>query len=413
MVKNFLFLTLLVSFIAVAQISAPNATQGSGTSSSNAKGILGFGLVSTSAPSYSDATINGLSLDALGNLRTITTPSGTWNVNVTNSSLVVSPTGIAQVNLANTGSNSNPILVGGNADGVLQAVSMTASTKAISVTLADTKANAVPVYIGVNANGSISGVSATTDGRIIVSGTVALNPNQSVNIGNYPSLYNGAITGVSTTEVLGTSLKSVSTTDVLRVNVQAVSTTLNVAQSGTWGNSITGVSTTTPLIVNQGTNPWLVSGTVAINPNQSIIVTSATISTALPTGTNSIGQVTANAGTNLNTSAISGTVALNPNQTVLTTANTTSSSSSTGKVTLSGASFSFLTSNTARKSLELINTSDVTCWAKKGTTATSSTGIVLLPYSGYYNFVTPVYNGAVDVICSGVNTTGSLTAVEE
>lgn len=79
MVKKLFILIFLVSTLAVAQL-ANQPTQGQATSSTNARGLLGFGLVTSGTPTYSDATINGLSLDLGGNLRTVATPSGTYTV---------------------------------------------------------------------------------------------------------------------------------------------------------------------------------------------------------------------------------------------------------------------------------------------------------------------------------------------
>ena len=202
---------------------------------------------------------------------------------------------------------------------------------------------------------SIGGVSTTGVLNVnISSGSIANTSFASTQSG----VWNFGLNAVSTTSILNTSLQGVSTTSPL-----------NVTQSGVWGSSITGVSTTSPLTI-------------------------------------SIGGVS----TTVN---VSGTVAINPNQTIITQNQSIAATTQTAKPTTSSTSFSLLTSNSARKALEIQNTSDVTCWIKKGTTATSSTGVVLLPFSGYYNDLPPIYTGAVDAICSGVNTTGALTGFEE
>jgi len=137
-----------------------------------------------------------------------------------------------------------------------------------------------------------------------VSTTGVLSVSQSGNVGvNQVSTWASSISGVSTTSALSVSttginleslmgvsttsplnvrISAVSSTDVLRVNLQAVSTTLNVAQSGIWQQSISGVSTTGILAVsatgnstvNQGTSPWVISGSVS--PTGNIGVTQIT-----------------------------------------------------------------------------------------------------------------------------------------
>ena len=302
---------------------------------------------------------------------------------------------------------TNPLFVSIAAVSTSTALPVTFSAASFSLSGVSTTAslNTASTQSGVWAN-SISGVSTTSALPVTFSGasfsiggvstTSALNVANATatNLKAQAEQYQGG-TAVGGANPLYVSIGAVSTSTALPVTFSAasfslsgVSTTASIntaaTQSGAWGQSITGVSTTSQLLVSIGA----VSSTAQFNGAITGVSTTSILN-------------------------VSGTVALNPNQTVLTTPNTIASSSSTGRVTLSGSSFSFLTANASRKSLELMNTSDVTCWAKKGTTATSSTGIVLLPYSSYYNFVQPVYTGAIDVICSGVNTTGALMAVEE
>lgn len=139
------------------------------------------------------------------------------------------------------------------------------------------------------------------------------------------------------------------------------------------------------------------------------------ITNALPTGTNSIGQVTANAGTNLNTSAISGTVALNPNQSILSITSDYTPTSTVSSTDAINTSFTFRLSNTARTGFEAMNTTDATCWLRfSSSAATSATmTVILLPLSGYYNMPKPIYTGQINAICSANGTTGKLNNTEK
>lgn len=90
---------------------------------------------------------------------------------------------------------------------------------AVSATIINGVSSPVPVAI---VSGSIS---VTASGTQMVSGSVLVD--------NFPSLYNGAITGVSTTDFIRTNLQGVSTTAVLNTSILGVSTTsaLNVQQA--------------------------------------------------------------------------------------------------------------------------------------------------------------------------------------
>jgi len=113
--------------------------------------------------------------------------------------------------------------------------------------------------------------------------------------------------------------------DVTGSTVTLSNPTVAVTQSGTWtvqpGNTanttawkVDGSAVTQPVsgtvTANAGTGLFNTTGsTVTISNSISVSVTGSTITVSsikdpLPTGTNSIGQVTANAGTNLNTSSL-------------------------------------------------------------------------------------------------------------
>lgn len=202
-----------------------------------------------------------------------------------------------------------------------------------------------------------------------------LNTTDSVNVGNFPSSF-GVTQNTSPWVISGTVTANIGTTNGLALDssVTALSAKFNslgqktmansapvvlssdqsaipVTQSGSWSTGRTwSLLNTTDSVnvgnfpatfgVTQSTSPWVISGTVTANAGTNLntsalaldstvakdaslttintsvntllkpastlaaVTTLGTITNALPTGTNSIGQVTANAGTNLNTSAL-------------------------------------------------------------------------------------------------------------
>ena len=272
---------------------------------------------------------------------------------------------------------------------------------------------------------SITGVSTTTAMPVSIAGTLVVSQtgNSTVNQGTSPWITSLASTTISSgTVALGSgsnlignvgisgqplvSIGAVSTTASFNGSITGVSTTQTLPVSIGAGSSfsISGVSTTSPMVVNQGTSPWLVSGTIAINPNQTIL-----------SAQSGSWSMTANAGTNLNTSTISGTVAFNPNQSILSITSDYTSTATVSSTDAINTSFTFRLANTARTGFEAINTTDATCWLKLSATAATSTTstVILLPLSGYYNMPKPIYTGQINAICSANGTTGKLNNTEK
>lgn len=137
--------------------------------------------------------------------------------------------------------------------------------------------------------------------------------------------------------------------------------------------------------------------------------------TGLPTGTNSIGQVTANAGTNLNTSALLTTTAHDaafgtagtPDAQIRSVQGAASmrpvdiaqraATSTLTNVSDTASSTTCLASNTARLSAMFFNDSTAIVYLKFGATASTTSYTVKVQPDGFYT-VQGGYNGIVDCI---------------
>jgi hypothetical protein len=252
-----------------------------------------------------------------------------------------------------------------------------------------------------------SPLSLLTNGYLRTSSVISGTPTVGFSTGSGVN-----INGVSTTSAL-----SVAQSGIFAASISGVSTTtaLNVAQSGIFANSISGVSTTTALNVAQSgifansisgvstTGILNVSGTVAINPNQTILSAQSGAWGASISGVSTTGILN-----------VSGTVALNPNQSLLSILNDYTSTATVSAPQNANTTFVAKVSNAARKGLQIMNTTDASCWFAFGTSVTSTTAtVLLLPLSGYYNMAKPIYTGQIQGICSANPTTGQVTVTEQ
>ncbi len=228
---------------------------------------------------------------------------------------------------------------------------------------------------------------------------------------------------------------------------QPVSGTVAATQSGTW--NITNVSGTVSLptgaatAANQATEISSLATIATNTTNAGTPVVSGTVAVSNFPATQPVsGTVTANAGTNLNTSALaletggnlasintkvpalgqalaaaSVPVVLTAAQlstlTPLTTVATTAAAATTSSVTSvasSGSSVSLLASNSSRKNATFFNESTTTLYLKLGATASFTSYTVQLSPNSYYELPNgAVYTGAIDGIWSSANGSARIT----
>lgn len=170
---------------------------------------------------------------------------------------------------------------------------------------------------------------------------------------------------------------------------------------------------------------WTGTGTIIVRESQH--TRNVIVSEALPTGTNSIGQVTANAGTNLNTSAL----ALAANQTNgtqktqivdgsnanFTVSNPLFVSNRTPVTANAPTSFSVgvasaqaLAANASRDGLMLMNVSNKTISCAFGATAVLNTGLTLYPGGTYSMDQHSLSTAALNCIAGGA---ASVLSIQE
>lgn len=312
MVRKLSILFILIfSVAALGQLSS--GSLGQGVSSTNAKGLLGFGLVTSAAPSYTNGTMNGLSLDELGNLRVVTSGS----LSVTFPSVQgVSQVGVWRTEVSGTPSVSVTNQITGYATSALQttgntylqsidsfvssALDANLSTRASEATLSAASAK-LPASLGAKTGANSLSVVPSTDGVFNVSGTLTANPSGTQNVAfvSTPSVSAGQVTVLQGTSPWVVSAGTVAIT-------AASLPTHAVTQSGAWTFSLGSVSTTGVLAVsstgvpvfamasettkvigtvNQGTSPWTVSGSVSLNGVQPV---SATIGNTITVNTHAV-----------------------------------------------------------------------------------------------------------------------------
>jgi len=250
---------------------------------------LSSGAASTSSPAYTNGTNNPLSLTLGGALRTdgsgVTQPvsiasmpstpvTGTfWPASQPVSLLALPALGAGSAAIGTVGVTSLPSLPAGSASIGSVTVSQLPSLAA-----------------GFNTIGAISNTSFGVTGTF----WQATQPVSSASATNLPTLNYAAVTTSPPTYATGTNnVLSLTTAGALRTDGSGVTQPV----SGTFFQSTQPVS----IAVMPTTT---VTGTVASTQSGTWNIGSITTLPALVTGSASIGQVTANAGTNLNTSAL-------------------------------------------------------------------------------------------------------------
>jgi hypothetical protein len=263
-----------------------------GSTTSGEKGPLIQGAVTTASPSYTTAQTSPLSLTTAGALRvdasattqpisgTITAnQGGAWTVSATQSGTWT--TGRTW----NLSSGSDSVAVGGTV-GVTQStspwvVSGTVTANAGTGTFTVGQSTGSNLHVDVDNFPATTAVTQSTS-PWVVSGTVTSNQGTAAALsGAWP------VEVTDGTNVLGTSTHPIRI-DPTGTTTQPVSGTVSV--SGTVG-------------VTQSTSPWVVSGTVTANAGTGTFQTNVT-NASIPVTQSGSWTVTANAGTNLNTSAL-------------------------------------------------------------------------------------------------------------
>ncbi len=167
-----------------------------------------------------------------------------------------------------------------------------------------------------------------------------------------------------------------------------------------------------------------------------VSLTSTTITGTVAATQSGAWAVTANAGTNLNTSALalettqaamsaklpaalgqttmaaSLSVAIASNQSTLPVSQGAVATTATlANVSGATSSTSIFASNGSAKARQVTNDSTASLYLKFGTTASATSYTVLIPPQGYYEFPLPVYTGAVDGIWTAANGAARTTEV--
>jgi len=238
------------------------------------------------------------------------------------------------------------------------------------------------------ASGTITSITNTVG---VSAGTVAITAASTLGV----SAGTVAVTGPLTDAQLRASSVSVSAGTVA---ITAASLpTHPVTQSGAWSQSVLN-------------SIGIASGTVGIS--NSLGIASGTITSITNTVGVSAGTVTVNQGTS--PWVTSGTVSQNGLWSVGVSFTGTVATATVSATTSGGTSLWTFGSNAARKSLEASNDTNANCWLKKGTGVTSATHTAyLVADGGYYNFIQPVYTGTVTVICDAAITSGGFMFTEQ
>lgn len=286
-----------------ADVDNLNLSQGSTTSGQ--KGNLGLGAVTTAAPTYSTTQSSPLSLNTAGGLRVdgsgVTQPvSGTVTVTQgtgTNLHTVVD-SGTVTANIGTT----NGLALDATLTGGTQQSKITDGTNVASVKAASTAAIATDkaLVVAVSPNNSVAVTGTFFQATQPVSGTVAATQSGTWNITNVSgtvSLPTGASTAAKQ-PALGTA--GTPSVDIITVQGVTSMTPLKVDGSG----AVQPVSGT--VTANAGTGTFTVGQATGTNLHTVVDSGSITVTQATAANLNAtvIGTVTANAGTNLNTSTL-------------------------------------------------------------------------------------------------------------
>jgi hypothetical protein len=232
--------------------------------------------------------------------------------------------------------------------------------------------------------------------RSVITGETSAGGGGFVNVKVTPSgsltIALGDIDGVSGQETMADSLPVVIASDQSAVPISddggsiTVDGTVAATQSGTW--NINNISGTVSLPTGAATETTLST----LNGKVTACNTGAvTISSALPAGTNNIGDVD---------------IASLP-----AVVDATYSSSSVTSVSAAATSTSILATNSSRRMAIMVNDADKNAYVKLGTTASTSSFSYKLTPGQTLELPTPVYTGAIDAIWD-TSPTGSMRITE-
>jgi hypothetical protein len=337
-------------------------------------------------------TSNGLDVDVT---RLPSLPAGTNNigdVDVLSSAL---PTGAA------TSAKQDTVI--GHLDGVeglLTTIDADTGTLAGAVSGAEMQVDVVTMpNVTLNEPVSIddNGGSVTVDGTVGVS---------NLNTADYDT---GA--GTVTEAMIGLALPASG-------GPVAGGTATNPVRTDPTGSTTQPVSGT--VTANAGTGPFPVSD----NGGSLTVDGSVSLATAIPAGTNNIGDVDVlslpalPAGSNnigdvdvLTLPAITGTVTSNAGTGTFATKETQPGTATLTNVANSVSSAQALASNTSRRQATFYNDdTDASVYLKFGTTASSTSFTIKIAPGGYYEIPAPIYTGRIDVIATAA--TGTLRVTE-
>lgn len=232
--------------------------------------------------------------------------------------------------------------------------------------------------------------------RSVITGETSAGGGGFVNVKVTPSgsltIALGDIDGVSGQETMANSLPVVIASDQSAVPISddggsiTVDGTVAATQSGTWNiANITGTVSLPTGAATESTLSTLNGKVTACNTG------AVTISSALPAGTNNIGDVD---------------VASLP-----AVVDATYSSSSVTSVSAAATSTSILATNANRRMAIMVNDADKNVYVKLGTTASTSSFSYKLTPGQTLELPTPVYTGAIDAIWDS-SPTGSMRITE-
>jgi len=232
--------------------------------------------------------------------------------------------------------------------------------------------------------------------RSVITGETSAGGGGFVNVKVTPSgsltIALGDIDGVSGQETMANSLPVVIASDQSAVPISddggsiTVDGTVAATQSGTWNiNNISGTVSLPTGAATESTLSTLNGKVTACNTG------AVTISSALPAGTNNLGDVD---------------IASLP-----AVVDATYSSSSVTSVSAAATSTSILATNSSRRMAIMVNDADKNAYVKLGTTASTSSFSYKLTPGQTLELPTPVYTGAIDAIWD-TSPTGSMRITE-
>ena len=257
---------------SVIVTNMPGATSPGG--SAPGSGLYILGSVTSAAPAYTTATVNALSLDTSGNLRTLAVQSGTWNVGVTGTVAVTQSTspwvvsltsttvtntvavnetqinGVALGSPSNFGTSPGAISVQGvNASLFSGTTALTNTGGSLNVNItggssgnaaASATGSAVPAsadYQGLNVGGTLRGQTGTNPTGTVYAAQTDLTSANGVSLGS-PSAFGtspGAVNVIGTNASLfiGTTAAVASAAGVQKVGISgAAGATMDVIIGG-------------------------------------------------------------------------------------------------------------------------------------------------------------------------------------